>query len=294
LVEIAAHATETSRFGWFQDRLKTKLLFYVGVPALTALLFGLNQTGMARLLPKALALPYWLGLTIPLWALLDVSSRAAAAATKRYQFKPWLVLLIGALVSMALFSPYVIAYVELFSRLLPAGTNYTVNTPFPEAFLDLRRFIGFSGVPIYWIVVSLIFAKSFGYPDYLLPEQTAGARIETSAPAEASGQAMERSGFRALIPYHLGLDVMALQAEDHYVRVVTDKGNVLLRYRFSDALQQVRGLAGVQVHRSHWVATSAIERVESNGKCYNLHLRNGSIVPVSRSNIGVLRAAGLI
>jgi hypothetical protein len=116
---------ETSRTGWFQDRLKTKLLFYVGVPALTALLFGLNQTGMARLLPKALALPYWLGLTIPLWALLDVCSRATAVATRRYQFKPWLVLLIGALVSMALFSPYVIAYVEFFSRLLPAGTNYT-------------------------------------------------------------------------------------------------------------------------------------------------------------------------
>jgi hypothetical protein len=294
LVEIAANIVETSRPGWFQDRLRTKLLFYVGVPALTALLFGLNQTGMARLLPKAFALPYWLGITIPLWALLDVCSRATAVATKRYQLKPWLVLLIGALFSMALFSPYVIAYVELFSRLLPAGTNYTVNTPFPEAFLDLRRFVGFSGVPIYWIVVSLIFAKSFSYPDYLLPEQKTEAREEASAPAEESVPAAERTGFRALIPYHLGLDVMALQAEDHYVRVVTDKGNVLLRYRFSDALQQMRGLAGVQVHRSHWVAISGIERVESNGKCYNLHLRNGAVVPVSRSNIGVLRAASLI
>src|SRR4028118_1024763 len=116
MVQIAAEMVETSRSGWVRDRLKTRLLFYVGVPALTALLFGLNQTGMARLLPKALALPYWLGLTIPLWALLDACSRATAVATQPYSLKPWLVLLIGCLFGMAIFSPYVIAYVGLFSR----------------------------------------------------------------------------------------------------------------------------------------------------------------------------------
>jgi hypothetical protein len=293
MVDIAASANETTRSPWFRDRLKTKLLFYVGVPTFTALIFGLNQTGMARLLPKAMALPYWLGIAIPLWALLDVCSRATAMATKRYSLKPWLVLLIGCLFGMAIFSPYVIAYVGLFSRLLPAGTSYTVNTPFPEAFLDLRRFIGFSGVPIYWIVTSLIFARSFGFPSYLLDNEPSET-VKPPSPAQESLAIQERTGFRALIPYHLGLDVTALQAEDHYVRVMTEKGNVLLRYRFSDALQEVRGLPGVQVHRSHWVATSAIERVETNGKCYNLHLRNGSVVPVSRSNIGLLRAAGLI
>jgi hypothetical protein len=293
MVDIAASANETTRSPWFRDRLKTKLLFYVGVPTFTALIFGLNQTGMARLLPKAMALPYWLGIAIPLWALLDVCSRATAMATKRYSLKPWLVLLIGCLFGMAIFSPYVISYVGLFSRLLPAGTSYTVNTPFPEAFLDLRRFIGFSGVPIYWIVTSLIFARSFGFPSYLLDKEPRPA-AKPPAPAQESFAVQERTGFRALVPYHLGIEVMALQAEDHYVRVITDKGNVLLRYRFSDALQEVRALPGVQVHRSHWVATSAIERVETNGKCYNLHLRNGAVVPVSRSNIGVLRAARLI
>jgi hypothetical protein len=294
MVQIAAEMVETSRSGWARDRLKTRLLFYVGVPALTALLFGLNQTGMARLLPKALALPYWLGLTIPLWALLDACSRATAVATKRYELKPWLVLLIGGLVAMAIFSPYVITYVGLFSRLLPPGTTYSVNTPFPEAFLDLRRFIGFSGVPIYWIVVSLIFARSFGFPSYILTPSEAASAAESAAPLQETSPLQERTGFRALVPFHLGLNIIALQAEDHYVRVITDKGNVLLRYKFSDALQEVRGSSGVQVHRSHWVAIGAIERVENNGKGCNLHLRNGSVVPVSRSNMGVLRAADLI
>jgi hypothetical protein len=286
---------ETSRLGWSRDRLKTRLLFYVGVPALTALLFALNQAGMARLLPKGLAFVYWLGLCIPLWALLDACSRATAVLARKYQPKPWLVLLIGGLVAMGLFSPYVIAYVDLFSRLLPPGTSYSVNTPFPEAFLDLRRFMAFSGVPIYWIVVALTFVRLFSFPSYLVAQGdgSSPAPVDT-APKEAVPVPQERTGFRALVPYHLGLNVIALRAEDHYVRVITDKGEALLRYRFSDALKEMRGSSGVQVHRSHWVALAGIARVESTGKCCNLHLTTGAVVPVSRSNMGVLRAADLI
>jgi DNA-binding LytR/AlgR family response regulator len=88
--------------------------------------------------------------------------------------------------------------------------------------------------------------------------------------------------------------MVSLSAEDHYVRVVTDHGNALIRYRFSDALSEVRGLPGIQVHRSHWVAVRAIERVRSSGKTYCLVLKDGSEFPVSRTNVGVLREAGLI
>jgi hypothetical protein len=286
---------------------KPRLLFYVGVPVLTALLFALNQAGMARLLPKALAFPYWLGLTIPLWALLDLCSRSVAIMLRRFEPRAWLVLLLGSLAAMAIFSPYVIVYVGLFTSLLPEGESYTVNTPFPEAFLDLRRFLTFSGLPIYWIVVSLAFARSFGLPSYVpaarqsstiladpvSPSEPQRAGAEQLPPANQRPPVEQATGFRALVPYHLGQDLVALQAEDHYVRVVTDKGNALIRYRFSDALEEVRNLEGLQVHRSHWVALRAIDRLRSEGKGYTLCLHNGSEVPVSRSNLGVLRVAGL-
>jgi hypothetical protein len=298
---------------WLPGNWKPRLLFYVGVPVLTALLFALNQAGMARLLPKALAFPYWLGLTLPLWALLDLCSRAVAIMLRRFEPRAWLVLLLGSLAAMAIFSPYVIVYVGLFTSLLPAGASYTVNTPFPEAFLDLRRFLTFSGLPIYWIVVSLAFARSFGFPSYLPTARSSSAiPADPVSPPEAQPQAAEQlppadqrpsvdqrppvdqtTGFRALVPYHLGQELVALQAEDHYVRVVTDKGNALIRYRFSDALEEVRNLEGVQVHRSHWVALRAIDRLRPEGKGYTLCLHNGSEVPVSRSNLGVLRVAGL-
>jgi DNA-binding LytR/AlgR family response regulator len=119
------------------------------------------------------------------------------------------------------------------------------------------------------------------------------AAEEPAEPATNSYGLPERTGFRALLPFHLGSEVVSLQAEDHYVRVVTDKGNALVRYRFADALAEVRGLPGIQVHRSHWVAVRAVERVRTDAKGHRLVLNDGSEVPVSRSNVGVLKAAGL-
>lgn len=103
-----------------------------------------------------------------------------------------------------------------------------------------------------------------------------------------------RQGFTALLPYHLGIELVSLSAEDHYIRVVTDKGNALIRYRSADALSEVRQLPGIQVHRSHWVAIQAFERVRTSSKGYQLILSDGSDVPVSRTNIGLLKAAGLL
>jgi hypothetical protein len=275
------------------------LLFYIGVPAITAMLFAMNKAGMARILPGPWGLPYWFGITLPLWLLLDLCSRGLHLVLARFQPHRWLLLLGGSLIAMALFSAYVPAYVGLFQSLALGDQPYPVATPFPDAFLDLRRFASYSSVPIYWIAVSLFFARYFGFPRYLvarpeLPAVPAPAPSGDIAPALNAYNLPERHGFRALLPYHLGTDMVSLSAEDHYVRVVTDHGNALIRYRFSDALSEVRGLPGIQVHRSHWVAVRAIERVRSSGKTYCLVLKDGSEFPVSRTNVGVLREAGLI
>ena len=278
------------------DANHVRLLFYVGVPGMTALLFGLNHAGMARLLPTPWAIPYWLGLAIPLWALLDLSSRAVHMIFARFDPHRWLVLLGGSLVAMALFSPYVMAYTSLISGALLDGAEYRVSIPFPEAFLDLRRFAAFSGVPIYWIVVALFFARYFGFPPYLVPTgaRETEAAIASAPPATNAYGLVERTGFRALLPYHLGTDIVSLSAEDHYLRVCTDQGNALIRYRFGDALREVADIPGIQAHRSHWVAVRSIARIQSDGKNYRLILADASEIPVSRTNVGVLKAARLL
>ena len=52
--------------------------------------------------------------------------------------------------------------------------------------------------------------------------------------------------------------ILALSMEDHYVRVFTDAGESLILLRLSDAMTEVQDVPGLQIHRSHWVATRAV------------------------------------
>ena len=80
--------------------------------------------------------------------------------------------------------------------------------------------------------------------------------------------------------------------QDHYVEVHTEEGSDLLLLRFRDALRELDGLDGAQVHRSHWVARAAVAGVERRSGRIALRLVNGNRVPVSRSFAPALRDRG--
>lgn len=89
--------------------------------------------------------------------------------------------------------------------------------------------------------------------------------------------------------------VLRLSANDHYVDVVTTRGAQILRLRLSDAIDEMEPAEGCCVHRSHWVARDAIERVErENAHKMFLLLKNGDRVPVSRTYRGNLEDMGII
>lgn len=94
------------------------------------------------------------------------------------------------------------------------------------------------------------------------------------------------------IPPQLGRELMALEMEDHYLRIHTTKGSALILLRLRDALAELGGADGLQVHRSWWVAHAALhDTARENGKPV-LRLKNGLSVPVSRSFRAALKAAG--
>ena len=88
--------------------------------------------------------------------------------------------------------------------------------------------------------------------------------------------------------------LLRLAVADHYVEVVTDKGRALLLMRLSDAIRETAPVAGLQVHRSHWVALDAVARsIRQSGKPV-LELEDGAIIPISRSYLAAAKAAGLV
>jgi DNA-binding LytR/AlgR family response regulator len=89
-----------------------------------------------------------------------------------------------------------------------------------------------------------------------------------------------------------GGQVWAVEAEDHYLRLHTSKGQDLILMRLADAVAELDGIEGMQVHRSWWVARDAVANIARGDGRAELTLQDGSKVPVSRTYARVLREKG--
>lgn len=124
------------------------------------------------------------------------------------------------------------------------------------------------------------------------PAMDAAARRASAEPL--APQTPEASlGFLERLPASLrGGELWALQAEDHYVRVHTSRGEALLRLRMADALRELHGAEGAKTHRSWWVARAAVREVRRSDGRIALILPNGREAAVSRSAAPALREEG--
>lgn len=86
-----------------------------------------------------------------------------------------------------------------------------------------------------------------------------------------------------------GGELWAVEAEDHYLRLHTSKGQDLILMRLADAVDELEGIEGAQVHRSWWVARDAITDARRGDGRATLTLKDGSEVPVSRTYARLLR-----
>jgi len=101
--------------------------------------------------------------------------------------------------------------------------------------------------------------------------------------------------FLERLPVRLrGAEVWAVEAEDHYLRLHTSKGQDLILMRLADAVSELEGIEGAQVHRSWWVARNAIADAKRADGRATLTLKDGAEAPVSRTYARLLRERGWI
>ncbi|WP_298820013.1 LytTR family DNA-binding domain-containing protein [uncultured Roseibium sp.] len=90
------------------------------------------------------------------------------------------------------------------------------------------------------------------------------------------------TGFGRHLETPLEGDLLRVEAQEHYVRLVSETDSRMVLYRFNDIVAELPGNDGMQVHRSHWVAYAAVVgQSRENGRLW-LDLKDGSKVPVSR------------
>ena len=114
--------------------------------------------------------------------------------------------------------------------------------------------------------------------------------IPAAAPAEQPAAAPEYPPeFVSKLPAALRRDILALEAEDHYVRVHTLHGSALILMRLADAAALIDPRLGLRVHRSWWVAKDGVRAVERTPGRAIARLLDDTAVPISRTYLSASR-----
>ena len=102
-----------------------------------------------------------------------------------------------------------------------------------------------------------------------------------AAPAAAAPRPDRAPGLMDRLPPRIRAPLVRIEAQDHYLLIVTTAGRKLLLMRMADA-EAMLGGAGLRVHRSHWVARDAVLGLSRQDGRWRLQTSDGAEVPVSR------------
>jgi hypothetical protein len=280
----------TNRYGWAAGAAVQRSVFYVGLPLAIALLFTLARSGLAALLPFGLGLMVWTLLVLPAWWGAQAMSMLAHRLLRPWAPSLWAVCIAGSIGQALLLSPYYRAVFEWAGSLTSSGRLHG-DFPPPEFSLAYVATLLWSIAPgaTVWTAVNYVYDRVLGVPRFRYAPAEPPARASTPPPVAPAPPAEPVAAAspptlplltRSRLP--AGAEIRALTAEEHYVRVYTDAGTDLVRYRFSDALTELDAVtAGMQVHRSWWVRIDRVAAWHDRGRSCELELQGGLQVPVS-------------
>lgn len=235
----------------------------LGVAAVAGGFLALSGAFGSDRAPLILRLAYWISLMVigGLWGHL-----CATIISRRFDIdrRPWLA---AVLLTGAISAPLTVVVWAMTGVIFGPG---------PQRFETLPQFL----LPVTLVTAAMTVLNIF---------LRRAAPVSTHAAVAGAPPAR----FPERLPPRLrGASLLAVQAEDHYLRVHTDRGSDLILMRMSDALAELEGLEGAQTHRSWWVARDAVRDVARGDGRAILTLTGGLTVPVSRRHARALREAG--
>jgi hypothetical protein len=260
------------------------LLFPAGIGAT----LGWYRAGYTADYPLAVSLFEWMANFVLLWIAFEIGSRLASFLMRPWTPPLWGVLILGGIAGVAISRPVRTAVRDFSARFVP---DVQAEVSFPDGLVWEEYVFAYASVVavpiIIWVVANYIYVQAFGV------ERFGHRRVPESKP-EDGPKPLPIPDFVKQLAAGPNVEIHALQAEDHYLRVYTATSNELIRYRFSDAVGEVSHLPGLQVHRSFWVNKKAVANVRRNGRSYEIVLKGGLEVPVSRSFRYAVKESGLL
>lgn len=269
-----------------------QFLFYIGVPLLVAVYAALNNWAVLQVAGYSGTLAFYIGHAfIPWWTTCIVTWLVMRALTP-WQPHQLIVLTLGTVLACFIIQPYSQWLTEYFATgWLEGDVDGALSSAHIHDKIGFWTFL--LRASAVWIAVNLVFDRLLGLPRYRYGAAGATAIGTKEAAADAreeAQQAPDAPRFLQRLPANVTVDqVIALKAEQHYVKVYTSERSFMTLYRFSDAVAEMAPETGQQVHRSYWVRTDAIKSVKREARKYFVQLDDDLMMPVSAPNRGLIR-----
>ncbi len=254
-----------------------ELFFYAGIPISIGLFMGATQAGRTTDWPLSLGISYFVTVCCLNWWAVDMTCRLTSRVLRRWQPPLWITILVGSFLgAFTVVGPINRFLAQTWNGFLPADIQQQALPAISQAVQIDQVIAGL--MP--WLLANFVMFRFGGMPRYgvapnkqpeSVPEQTNVASTEISQPAVLKKIRPDRQG-----------ELLAINAQGHYLRVITTAGEDLILYRFGDVIDEMPQDAGVQVHRSWWVSQIALANSESISP-KQIKLDEDLNIPVSRT-----------
>lgn len=287
--------------------------FYLLAPLLSALPLGWYGAGIAAQFPFIASMLLWISICMVSWWLSDVASRWCSKLAPGLA-PPVVCLTAGYAVNLLLSSVYNPALLwwmveaGIVTRTDTIDAYFAVNRNLLD--IEYLRLLTVAGVPglFVWLAGNYIFELITGVPRVRTTSRSSTAVSSASSAAVPPGMVapnlaaplsvIDSSIVASTTPRFFQRmtriaditpdELLAVEAEDHYIQVHTVRGKELIYYRFGDALDELTPLDGLRIHRSAWISKKAVDRVEIDGRNMQVVLSSGARFRVSLSNRGAV------
>jgi hypothetical protein len=263
--------------------------FYLGVPLIIGAYGALNNWQLLENAGYLWTLAFYAGHALIPWWITCASTSAAMWALRSIKPPPYALMAIGSILGGFIVLPYTNWLTGLSGAEFKDA--HLAQQIAPIFSVEFWSFI--ARATIVWFAINFVFDRFLGLPRYryVIPR---GYDFRRTPPANENPdpgvEAHPLPGFVERIPADLRIDdILAVKAEQHYIRVYTPNQEYMVLYRFSDAVRDLSEIPGLQVHRSYWVSKYAIDCIRPSAKKFTLKLNTGVNVPVSTPYHGIVK-----
>lgn len=255
------------------------LAFYLLVPLALGAYGAINNWQLIESIGPFWAIAFYLGHAFPPWFSTCLLTSLAMHLLQPWKPRPLIILLSGHTISCLITLPYISWLIGAFASQWPES-GLEVQ---PTSLLAASYWAYWLRAGAVWLGTNYLFDRLLGLPRYRYDAISPGAaRDAAESDAAVAASSGNRPAFLERVPAAVSLpEVIAVKAEQHYIRVITPTRSYLVLHRFSDALCELPSNDGLQLHRSWWVRRDAIRRVRQNSRKMSVILQTGEEIPVS-------------